>query len=29
LWNCLAETGSEPGNVDFRAGSGGLHSALN
>ncbi len=29
LWNCLAETGSEPGNVDFRAGSGGLHSTLN
>ena len=29
LWNCLAETASEPGNVDFRAGSGGLHSALN
>jgi electron-transferring-flavoprotein dehydrogenase len=29
LWNCLAETASEPGNIDFRAGSGGLHSALN
>ena len=29
LWNCLAETASEPGKVDFRAGSGGLHSALN
>jgi len=29
LWNCLAQTSSEPGNVDFRAGSGGLHSALN
>ncbi len=29
LWNCLAETGSNPGNVDFRAGAGGLHSTLN
>jgi electron-transferring-flavoprotein dehydrogenase len=29
LWNCRAETSEVPGNVDFRAGSGGLHSALN
>lgn len=29
LWNCRAETGGEPSNVDFRAGAGGLHSALN
>jgi len=29
LWNCQAETRGEPSNVDFRAGAGGLHSALN
>jgi electron-transferring-flavoprotein dehydrogenase len=29
LWNCTAETGDGRGNVDFRAGAGGLHSALN
>ncbi len=29
LWNCLAETDGKPGSVDFRAGAGGLHSALN
>jgi electron-transferring-flavoprotein dehydrogenase len=29
LWNCRAETGGKPSNVDFRAGAGGLHSALN
>jgi len=29
LWNCRANVGGGPGNVDFRAGAGGLHSALN
>ncbi len=29
LWNCGAEADGQPGNVDFRAGTGGLHSALN
>ncbi len=29
LWNCQAQTDGQPGNVDFRAGTGGLHSALN
>jgi len=29
LWNCRAEEAGEPANVDFRAGAGGLHSALN
>jgi electron-transferring-flavoprotein dehydrogenase len=29
LWNCRAEIGGELSNVDFRAGAGGLHSALN
>ena len=29
LWNCRAEETGEPANVDFRAGAGGLHSALN
>ena len=29
LWNCRAGTDGEPSNVDFRAGAGGLHSALN
>jgi electron-transferring-flavoprotein dehydrogenase len=29
LWNCRASTDGEKGNVEFRAGAGGLHSALN
>ena len=29
LWNCRASAEGEPGNVDFRSGAGGLHSALN
>jgi electron-transferring-flavoprotein dehydrogenase len=29
LWNCRASAGGERGNVEFRAGAGGLHSALN
>jgi len=29
LWNCRAEETGEPANVEFRAGAGGLHSALN
>ena len=29
LWNCRAEEMGEPANIDFRAGAGGLHSALN
>jgi electron-transferring-flavoprotein dehydrogenase len=29
LWNCKAEAGGAPSNIDFRAGAGGLHSALN
>ena len=29
LWNCRAEETGEPANLDFRAGAGGLHSALN
>ena len=29
LWNCRAEADGQPSNVDFRAGTGGLHSALN
>lgn len=29
LWNCRAEETGEPANIDFRAGAGGLHSALN
>jgi electron-transferring-flavoprotein dehydrogenase len=29
LWNCRASADGEHGNVDFRAGAGGLHSALN
>jgi electron-transferring-flavoprotein dehydrogenase len=29
LWNCSAKTNEAPGNIDFRAGAGGLHSALN
>jgi electron-transferring-flavoprotein dehydrogenase len=29
LWNCRAASGDEKGNIDFRAGAGGLHSALN
>ena len=29
LWNCAASEDGQPGNIDFRAGAGGLHSALN
>jgi electron-transferring-flavoprotein dehydrogenase len=29
LWNCRASADGEKGNVEFRAGAGGLHSALN
>ena len=29
LWNCEAEDGGTKGNVEFKAGAGGLHSALN
>lgn len=29
LWNCTVKVDSAPGNIDFRAGAGGLHSALN
>lgn len=29
LWNCRASAGGEKSNVEFRAGAGGLHSALN
>jgi electron-transferring-flavoprotein dehydrogenase len=29
LWNCRATTDEKKGNVEFRAGAGGLHSALN
>ena len=29
LWNCAQATGGEHANIDFRAGSGGLHSAEN
>lgn len=29
LWNCRAEVEGQPSNVEFRAGAGGLHSALN
>ena len=29
LWNCQAEGGDAQGNVEFNAGAGGLHSALN
>jgi electron-transferring-flavoprotein dehydrogenase len=29
LWNCRADINGEAGNVNFRAGTGGLHSALN
>ena len=29
LWNCRAEANGHASNVDFRAGAGGLHSALN
>jgi len=29
LWNCRASSDGEKGNVEFRAGAGGLHSALN
>lgn len=29
LWNCAQSTGGERGNIEFRAGAGGLHSAEN
>lgn len=29
LWNCRVSSSSEKGNIEFRAGAGGLHSALN
>ncbi len=29
LWNCRASADGEKGNIEFRAGAGGLHSALN
>lgn len=29
LWNCRATNGSGKGNIEFRAGAGGLHSSLN
>ncbi len=29
LWNCQADAGGEQANIEFRAGAGGLHSALN
>ncbi len=29
LWNCRSSAGGEKGNIEFRAGAGGLHSALN
>lgn len=29
LWNCSAKVNGAAGNIDFRAGAGGLHSALN
>ncbi len=29
LWNCASIENGHPGNIDFRAGAGGLHSALN
>jgi electron-transferring-flavoprotein dehydrogenase len=29
LWNCAANGDRQPGDVDFRAGAGGLHSTLN
>ena len=29
LWNCRASSDGEHGNVDFRAGAGGLHSTMN
>ena len=29
LWNCNAKADGVPGNIEFRAGAGGLHSALN
>ena len=29
LWNCRASVDGEHGNVDFRAGAGGLHSSMN
>jgi len=29
LWNCRSSAGGENGNIEFRAGAGGLHSSLN
>lgn len=29
LWNCAADGNGEQGNIEFKAGAGGLHSALN
>ena len=29
LWNCSAEVNGKKGNIEFRAGAGGLHSSLN
>ena len=29
LWNCRTSSGGERGNIEFRAGAGGFHSALN
>jgi len=29
LWNCTEKVDGAPGNIEFRAGAGGLHSALN
>ncbi|MGC2477095.1 MAG: hypothetical protein WA485_22350 [Candidatus Sulfotelmatobacter sp.] len=29
LWNCQVVSDSKPGNIEFRTGAGGLHSALN
>jgi electron-transferring-flavoprotein dehydrogenase len=29
LWNCAADVNGEQGNIEFKAGAGGLHSALN
>jgi hypothetical protein len=29
LWNCEAIVDGQAGNIDFRAGAGGLHSPMN
>jgi electron-transferring-flavoprotein dehydrogenase len=29
LWNCVQPLGGETANIEFRAGAGGLHSAIN